>query len=96
MHFWINELHLEGKDLVICIEVVDIGNLLELVNLSADFLAMFDACKHDTLGDGVQYLEKLISLLCQLYSLSHSQLHVSLHVLDDQEVHHEANYPETK
>ena len=92
----IDELHFEGKNLVVCIEVVDIDNLLELVNLSADLHAIFDACKHDTLGDGAEYFVELISLLCQLYSLSHGQLLVVLHVLDDQEVYHEANDPVAK
>jgi len=96
LHLRIGELHFEGENLVFRIEMVDVGKVLKLVDLSAHLLAIFEACKHDALGNGAKNGLKFISLLRQLYFLSYRLLHICLQIFHDDKVHHEADPPEGK
>jgi len=74
MQLWIDELGHKWQNLLFGIHVVNVGELLETVNLSADLLTIFDCCKHDALRYGTQYLLKLISLAPKLQFLRHRNL----------------------
>ena len=73
--------------------MVNVGELLETVNLSADLLSVLDGCKHDALRDGAQYILKLISLALELQFLRHRDLVSECDFLSDVEVDSEAHHP---
>ena len=54
--------------------MIDAGDLVKLFNLPTNFFAILDACEHDTLRNGAQYLLELVSLLPKLNLLRHTAL----------------------
>lgn len=58
----VDELRLKGQSFLLCTQVVQAYDLLNLINLVSDLSVLLDSCEQESLRKGVQNVLKFIAL----------------------------------